>query len=113
MMTKTVTTIINILYVTVVVLFLFDRQSHFEIKSQFIKSFVYLGLLIGTPFVLIWNVFVFKTRRRKILGLMLPILILILIFIIGPLKILFSASAWRTQTILYQNENLKIGRAHV
>lgn len=91
---------------TVIVLFLLDGLTNFEIKSQFIKSFVYLGLLIGTPIVLIWNAIFFKSRRKKTFGLSLPILILILILIIGPFKILFSSGAWRTQTILYQNGHL-------
>jgi len=89
--------------VTVIVLFLLDGYTNFQIKSQFIKSFVYLGLPIGTPVILIWNAIVFKTHHRKTFGLLLPILTLILILIVGPFKILFSSGAWRTQTILYQN----------
>jgi hypothetical protein len=71
-----------------------------------IKSFVYLGLLVGTPLTLIWNALVIKTRNRKIIGTIFPIIILTMILIIGPIKFLFSTGAWRTQAVLYQNGHL-------
>ena len=78
----------------------------FDIKSQAIKSFVYFGLLIGTPLTLIWNLLVIKTKKSKIIWVVIPIIILIVILIVGPIKILFSTGAWQTQTILYQNGHL-------
>jgi hypothetical protein len=103
---KTIAKIIHFLYVTVIALFLLDRLTNVEIKCQFIKSFVYLGVLIGTPIILLWNVFYLKSVRKKIFGMVLPALVLIPILIGGPLKILFSSGIWRTQTILYQNGHL-------
>jgi len=100
------TKILNIIYGLTVVLFLLDSLTSFDIKSQSIKSFVYFGLLIGTPLTLIWNAWAIKTRNRKIIGTVFPTIVLTLILVIGPMKILFSTGAWRTQTILYQNGHL-------
>ncbi len=104
-MTRT-TKILNIIYGLTVVLFLLDSLTSFDIKSQSIKSFVYFGLLIGTPLTLIWNALVIKTRSGKIIGTVLPTIVLTLILVAGPMKFLFSTGAWRTQTILYQNGHL-------
>lgn len=98
--------IFNIIYGLTVVLFLLDGLTSFDIKSQSIKSFVYFGILIGTPLTLIWNVWVIKTRNGKIVGTLFPTIILTLVLVVGPMKILFSTGAWRTQTILYQNGHL-------
>jgi hypothetical protein len=86
------------------VLFLLDGLTSFDIKSQAIKSFVYFGLLIGTPFTLIWNLVVIKVKKTRIIWTAFPTIIIILILIVGPMKILFATSVWQTQTILYQNE---------
>jgi hypothetical protein len=100
------TKILNIIYGLTVVLFVLDSFTSFDIKSQSIKSFVYFGLLIGTPLTLIWNAWIIKTRSGKIIGTVLPTIVLTLILVAGPMKFLFSTGAWRTQTILYQNGHL-------
>jgi hypothetical protein len=97
---------LNIIYGLTVVLFLFDSLTSFDIKSQDLKTFVYIGLLIGTPLTLIWNAVTIKPRNRKIIWTILPTAILIFILIVGPMKLYFSTGAWRTQTILYQNGHL-------
>lgn len=104
-MTRT-TKILNIIYGLTVVLFILDSLTSFDIKSQSIKSFVYFGLLIGTPLTLIWNAWVINTRNGKIIGSVFPTIVLALILVVGPVKILFSTGAWRTQTTLYQNGHL-------
>jgi hypothetical protein len=104
-MTRT-TKILNIIYGLTVVLFLFDSLTSFDIKSQDLKTFVHIGLLIGTPLTLIWNAVTIKPRNRKIIWTILPTAILIFILIVGPMKLYFSTGAWRTQTILYQNGHL-------
>ena len=43
----------------------------------------------------------------------LPILTLIGILIIGPLKIAFSSSAWKTQKIIYENGLLNFKRVEL
>jgi hypothetical protein len=87
-------------------LFLLDSLTSFDIKSQSVKSFVYFGLLVGTLLTLIWNLLFIKTKAKRIIGTAFPTIILTLILIVGPMKILFSTGAWRTQTILYQNGHL-------
>lgn len=101
-----ITKILNIIYGFTVILFLLDSLTNFDIKSQGIKSFVYFEFLIGTPLILIWNFLVIKTKTKRITGTIFPLVILILIFVLGSNKILFSTGAWRTQTILYKNANL-------
>ncbi|MEQ8546265.1 MAG: hypothetical protein RIC03_00050 [Cyclobacteriaceae bacterium] len=71
-----------------------------------IKSFAYFGIMVLTPLTLIWNLWNFKTRKWKIIGSTLPTLTLVGVLIIGPLKIVFSSSAWKTQTVIYQNGHL-------
>lgn len=100
------TKILNIIYGLTVVLFLLDSLTSFDIKSQSIKSFVYFGLLIGTPLTLIWNAWTIKSRNGKIIWTVFPSIVLTLILVAGPMKILFSKGAWRTQSILYQNGHL-------
>ena len=90
----------------IVALFLLDGLTSFDIKSQGIKSFVYFGLLIGTPLTIIWNFLVIKKKTKRVIGTIFPTIILTLILVFGPMKILFSSGAWRTQTILYQNGHL-------
>ncbi|HMS68166.1 MAG TPA: hypothetical protein PKD18_08505 [Saprospiraceae bacterium] len=96
----------NVIYSLAVVLFLFDTLSNFDIKSQAIKSFVNFGLLIGTPLTLIWNFYLIKTKSSRVIGTIIPTIILTLILAVGPLKILFTSATWRTQKILYQNGHL-------
>ncbi|MEI6950120.1 hypothetical protein V9K67_23245 [Paraflavisolibacter sp. H34] len=103
MQTRTILILANIVYLAVLALFLMDGFTSFNIKSQLIKYFVYLGLFIGAPAILIGNAISFQPVYKRILSLILPILALILIFFIGPLEIVFAAGAWRTQTVIYQN----------
>ncbi len=100
------TKILNIIYSLTVVLFLMDGLTSFDIKKQVLKSFVYFSFLIGTPIILLWNLFVIKTKTKRIIGAIYPTVFLVLILFVKPMKILFSTSAWRTQTILYQNGHL-------
>jgi hypothetical protein len=83
-----------------------DGLKSFDIKSQSIKSFIYFGILIGTPLTLVWNVWVIKTSNGKIIWTLFPTIILTLVLVVGPMKILFTTGTWRTQTILYQNGHL-------
>jgi hypothetical protein len=100
---KFISTFLNIFYPAIICLVLLDALTAFEIKNQVLKSFAYFGLVIGSAIVLIWNLLFPKTKRRKITGVILPVLILIFFVVNGPLKFFFSTSAWQTQTILYQN----------
>jgi hypothetical protein len=98
---KSVTILLNGIYILVVLLFLLDNLKSFDIKNQTIKSFVYYGLLIESPLILLWNLILLKTKSIRIFATLFTTIILILIFLSGPKKILFATGAWHTQTILY------------
>lgn len=104
-MTRT-TKILNIIYGLTVLLFLLDSLTSFDIKSQGIKSFVYFEVIVGAPLTLIWNFFAIKPKTNRIIWTVFPTIVLAFILIVGPMKIMFSTGAWRTQTILYQNGHL-------
>jgi hypothetical protein len=97
------TKIVNVVYGVVVLLFLLDGFTGFDIKSQFLKSSVYFIFVIGAPFILLWNLIALETIRWKIVGITPPIACLVLIIIAGPLRIFGLSGAWRTQTVLYEH----------
>ena len=103
---KYISSLLNGIFILTVLLFVFDGLTSFEIKNQAIKSFTYFGVIVLTPLTLVWNLCTLKTRKWKIIGSVIPTLSLIGILIIGPLKIAFSSSAWRTQKLIYQNGHL-------
>ncbi|MDR2921109.1 MAG: hypothetical protein LBV72_17315 [Tannerella sp.] len=104
-MTRTIKAL-NIIYCMVVLLFLLDDLTNFDVKSQAVKTFVHYGVLIGTPLILLFNIFAIKGIKKKIAGSVLPVMILITVLIVGPGKVIFSAVSWRTQSVLYQNGHL-------
>lgn len=85
-------------------------MTGFDIKNQFLKSFVYFGFLIGTPTILVWNLYSIKTKSKRIIGTVYPTIFLIFIIVVNPIKIIFSSGVWRTQTILYQNGHLSFNK---
>lgn len=103
---KYISALLNGIFILTILLFILDGLTSFEIKQQAIKSFTYFGIMILTPLVLIGNLLTFKTRKWKIIGSALPTLTLLGLLIIGPSKIAFSSSVWRTQKVIYQNGQL-------
>lgn len=101
---KYISILLNSIFTCIILLFAFDNLSILEIKNQTVKSFIYYGLLFITPLTLIWNLLFFKTRKQKVISVTLPSLALIMIFQIGLMRIIFWSSAWKTQTIIYQNK---------
>lgn len=104
---KAISIAINLLYITLVLLFFIDRYTIIEIKIQWLKSLVYLGIAIGIPIILIWNYKSLSNRTGKIVGSIIPVLMTLYIIAINPLSLMFLASAWHTQTIDYKNANGK------
>ncbi len=100
---KRLSKLLNGLYLIIVVFFLMDAISSFEIKSQEIKSFCYLGLILLSPLVLTNTILRKINWKKKLATILLPIVSIIGILTIGPLEFLFSSAAWQTQTIHYQN----------
>ena len=103
---KYLLTLLNGIFILIVLLFVCDGLTSFEVKNQTIKSFTNFGLLILTPVLLVWNPLTLKTRKWKIISLIFPTIALIIIMIVGPMKIMFSSGSWKTQSILYQNGHL-------
>ncbi len=101
---KLINNLFNCIYIIIVLLFISDWFLNFEIKNEGLKLFVLYGTLFLTVPILIWNYIVLRPR---FISTAIPIIMLILIFVIGPTKILFSVSVWKTQTILFENGHLK------
>jgi hypothetical protein len=99
---------LNVFYMLVVALFFLDDLTGFDIKSQTIKTFVYLGFVIGSPLLLFLNVIIIKPLRRKILFSITPALSFILIVLVDPMAIIWADGAWKTQTIAYKHGHLGI-----
>lgn len=101
-----ISTVFNGIFFLTLLLFILDVLFVMEIKSQSLKSFIYFGIMIFSPLILIWNLIFFSTVKRKLIGSIIPTISLVGLFLIGPLQIAFSSSAWKTQEIVYQNAHL-------
>jgi hypothetical protein len=96
---------LNILYGIIILLFFLDGFTGFDIKAQAIKTFVYVGLLVGSPVMLVWNFFVLKAMFKRVIWTLFPAIMLVFMLITNPMKILFSSGSWHTQSILYQSRH--------
>jgi len=103
---KHISNFLNGIFILTICLFALDGLTSFEIKNQMIKSFSYFGIIILVPLILTWNLLNFKEIKWKLIGSILPVLTIIGILIIGPEKIIFSSSSWKTQKVIYQNGHL-------
>jgi hypothetical protein len=104
-MKNLLTRALNMLYCIVVLLFFLDGFTGFDINAQAIKTFVYIGLLVGSPVMLVWNFFVIDPILKRVIWTLFPAIMLVFIFITSPMKILFSSGSWHTQSILYQSRH--------
>lgn len=84
--------------------YLLDSNEILEIKHDGLKSFVYFGIIIFSFFSILFIFLSFEGIKLKILFSILPILAFIQILNYGIIATLFSASPWKTQTIIYQNK---------
>lgn len=98
--------ILHLLYTLIVLFFLLDSVTSFDIKKQFLKSPVYFGFLFGSPLVLLLNIFIIKVPVKKVIGIICPAIFCTIAAIMGPLHILRASGAWRTQTVLYAHRHL-------
>uniref|UniRef100_UPI00404B0866 hypothetical protein n=1 Tax=Gelidibacter sp. TaxID=2018083 RepID=UPI00404B0866 len=96
--------VLNRFFIVLLVLLLVDSFTVIEIKSQIIKSIVYFGLILLCPIVLLFKLWFYKKHKVKTISLLLPIVVLIGIFYIGPTKIIFSSRVWKTKKILFINK---------
>jgi hypothetical protein len=109
--TKLLSYALNGLLFILVLLFVVDVFTFFELANQLLKYVVYFGIILIPPVVFIVNIFLQRTIRRKAFFALPGLIVLISVFIVGPVKIVFSSSVWKTQSVLYQhteNQNKRI-----
>ena len=97
--------IIRITFYLVLFLFLLDILDLFQTKIGFLKATIYYGILILPIPLLIME---FKANRNlfePIVKKAIPILTIIGLTYLNPLKIIFNISTWKTQTVEMINEN--------
>lgn len=101
---KHITRFLNSIFILMLLFFVLAVFTPFEIKNQILKWVVYIGIILVSPIVFIWNIWCFKYLKRKIGSIILPIITLAGIATIGPIKIVFLSGSWETNRVLYQNK---------
>jgi hypothetical protein len=84
-------------------LFILDVFTVFELADEHLKYLVYDGIILIPPVVFLLNIFLQPTTRRKVFLALPGLIVLISVLILGPNKIIFSSSVWKTQSIIYQH----------
>jgi hypothetical protein len=107
---KIATATLNSIYLLTMILLLLDDLTYFNIKAQILKSAIYMGLLIGTPTIIAWNVFLINSQTIRFISLIVPVSALIAILILGPKNIILAQNSWKTQAILYKHGHLSFKR---
>ncbi|MDY2588512.1 hypothetical protein SNF14_14305 [Winogradskyella aquimaris] len=97
--------IIRITFYIVLSLFLLDIFDLFQTKIGFLKSIIYYGILILPIPLLIMEFKANRNLSEPILRKGIPILTIIGLIYLNPLKILFLTQTWKTQTVELINEN--------
>ena len=109
---------LNGIFFLIFFLFCIDGFTNVDITNQELKSVVYFGILVITPVVLVVNGLFYKQLKPKIKSIVIPFLVFVFILIIGPTKIVFSSSVWKTNKVLfinkdYQNQRVELQRQDV
>lgn len=102
---------LNGIFFLIFFLFCIDSFTNVDITNQELKSVVYFGVLAITPVVLVVNGLFHKQLKPKIKSIVIPFLVFVFILIIGPTKIIFSSSVWKTKKILFLNKENHKNRA--
>jgi hypothetical protein len=84
--------------------YLLDKNAILEIKQQDFKTFVYLGLIASSFFSFVFSFFSFEKIRTKFILSFLPTIAIIQILCFGIVRTIFVSSAWKTQSVIYQNQ---------
>lgn len=98
--------IIRVTFYSMLVLFLFDICDVFQTKIEFFKALTYYGVLILPIPLLIME---FKTNRslsKPILRKGIPMLTIIALLYINPIRIIFNTATWKTQTVVLISEKM-------
>lgn len=102
-LTRQFSILFHVILALIAFLFCIDVFTPLEINSQWLKSFVYLGIIVQPPLIVIWSVWKSRSLKLKFTRAIFPSILFIAVLLIGPTKIIFSHGAWRTQTVLYEN----------
>ncbi|XZF13969.1 hypothetical protein ACTHGU_19495 [Chitinophagaceae bacterium MMS25-I14] len=108
--TKAISVILTTLYSLIIILFLLDELSGFDIKNQLLKSAVYIGLPFYSAGMFIYSLVSYRAAKRKIAGILIPVIIIALVIVAGPFRVLQAAAAWHTQEILYEHGHFSFMR---
>lgn len=101
---KGILAIINAFLVGIALLFFLDVITSLEIHHQPTKEFVYWGFILLPPVAFLANLIYQKKRISRISFSLLSAALLVLMIVLDPVDIVFSSSAWKTQTVLYEHE---------
>lgn len=104
-------TFLNGIFLLIFLLFCIDSFTNIDIAKQELKSVVYFGILVITPIILVVNGLFYEELKPKIKNIIIPFLVFVFILIIGPTKIVFSSSIWKTNKVLFinqENQNHKV-----
>jgi hypothetical protein len=109
---------LNGIFFLLFLLFCIDGFTNVDITNQELKSVVYFGILVITPVVLVVNGLFYKQLKPKIKSIVFPFLVFVFMLIIGPKKIVFFSSVWKTNKVLfinkdYQNQRVELQRQDV
>lgn len=99
----TLTSIGKILIAIPFIGFLLDHFTALDFKGGFFPSVISYGALLLPLPVLIWRMVARKRRFWKSPLAILSVLTLLVVLWKGPVRVMFSASPWRTQTITHQH----------
>ena len=96
---------LNGIFFLLFLLFCINSFTNVDITNQELKSVVYFGILVSTPIILVVNGLFYKQLRPKVKNIIIPFLVFVFILIIGPTKIVFSSSVWKTNKVLFINKD--------
>jgi hypothetical protein len=94
---------LNVMYSFIVILFIADYFSLFEISSQLVKSMVYIWCMAGTLLMVMINMILIQNKILGRVGFVIPILIAFGIIYLNPIDLFYKMTTWKTQTILFEN----------
>lgn len=98
------TRVLNWVYTIMTLMFIFLSWSSYELNIQFIRYILYVGVIIFTPLVFIWDIYFYKVRLKKRYKLIFPLIGFIYILYLNPLELFNSAHKWNRIEILYENK---------
>ncbi|WP_139957259.1 hypothetical protein [Flavicella sediminum] len=108
---RVVSRIFNRAYFVLLFLFLIIVNTPFEINHSVLKSAIYVGVLILTPALLVWDIYFYKPKLNKIYRILSPIIGFVVIFYLNPMEILDSSNVWNTEKVLFESKedpNVKV-----